>query len=538
MFSLWLTHTGLDTIVQKLDTIQLDQQHRLDAIQLDQQQQREELRHISALLAVEGPTSPSESERGATLVQHCSRKRDGLPPSDQLPLLQPAALADLRRQMAGGKENAWVALITPVLSDVVARASPGCILANSELIPWIRTAAEQTQFFQKPDLFACHRAAFVSGKRPFVNDRSAESTKLAESFRRPSESFLFGSCAWPLRDAVLCIFEAKLAIERNKDVGEIFPKVQNLLHGARAATAKCCLFDMQKLYLLEFTATGLLSLHSFEWTAPGSRAALDAFVRPAVEPVWLRVLRGVCMGLKVEVPAADAYLGQGATGLAFRAKCEEQPDDAAHYFALKITRDTSHISSLELEVLKLQEVIAHSAPLPWLQPRLPSPPSALRLVLEESDRLGAGFMFGPVGKAVWSEQPRDVRLWQEVLASLLLLHRAGLVHGDPRLPNLLRVPSRDQLVWIDFRESSAHEDDPMAAFQLDFQRCIASFYGVDASHSRMLELKQQYAKLLQDHARPAGAAADVLPTERAFATQVWSVFRPAGAASFEPKRDA
>ena len=226
MFSLWLTHTGLDTIVQKLDTIQLDQQHRLDAIQLDQQQQREELRHISALLAVEGPTSPSESERGATLVQHCSRKRDGLPPSDQLPLLQPAALADLRRQMAGGKENAWVALITPVLSDIVARATPGCILANSELIPWIRTAAEQTQFFQKPDLFACHRAAFVSGKRPVVNDRSAESTKLAESFRRPSESFLFGSCAWPLRDAVLCIFEAKLAIERNKDVGEMFPKGQ------------------------------------------------------------------------------------------------------------------------------------------------------------------------------------------------------------------------------------------------------------------------------------------------------------------------
>ena len=61
-----------------------------------------------------------------------------------------------------------------------------------------------------------------------------------------------------------------------------------------------------------------------------------------------------------------------------------------------------------------------------------------------------------------------------MVAALLLLYRMGEVHGDPRLPNLLRVEER-RLVWIDLRESEAAES-PSHAYELDVQKCAASFF--------------------------------------------------------------
>jgi hypothetical protein len=518
--------TGYDFIVQKLTTIELGQQQQREEL-------REELRQVSARLpAADGPTSPSESERGSLLVKHCGRTQEQLPASAEPPLLSVEEHASLLSSLGEAKENAWVALVTPCLASVVAEAVPSYVLANSELIQWIHTQAEQRDFYQKPDLFVCHRAAFLSAPRPTIKTKSASSTKQADALR--ADTFRFGSCAWPLRTAVLCLFEGKLTIRRHHDIGEVFPKTQNLLRGTPLAATKCCLFDKQQLLLLEYTPTGLLSMQSFAWTQSGSRAALTAFLRPTLEPVWLRVLQGVSAQLRVTLPPSDSYLGHGATGFVFRVFPEgAAAADAMNAVALKISRDASHIDSLELEVRKTSDLLQQQ-PLP-LTPRsvLPHSPSAVKLVLDvdASERLGAGFSFGPVGASVWSER-RSEALWSEVLDSLVTLHRSGVVHGDPRLPNLLRVPGRTQLVWIDFREAAAAapavDAEPKQAFQLDFQRCAASFFRKTVSDPRLLPWMRQYVELLflargTPTSAPASASASAAPRrpEHTFAESMW-----------------
>ena len=503
--------SGLDLIVEELRSIKLGQQlqgNELRAIELGQQQ-------LSArLAATENPTSPSESERGTTLLLYCS-KRDTLAPSSEPPLLTPAELNDLHERLQDGKENAWVALVTRCLAALVSEASPSYVLVNSELIPWIHTPAEQPQFFQKPDLFACHRAALVVQSPPQVTRQSAASTQLAATFR--DDSFVFGKCAWPLRTGVLCLFEAKLKIRLNHDVGEVFPKVQNLLRDTPLATAKCCLFDTQQLYLLEFTLTALLSLRSFAWTEFGSRAALSAFLLPSVKPVWLRVLDGVCAQLRVAVTPENAYLGHGATGLVFRVRPDGVGASSAGgaVQALKISRDATHIDSIALEVFKTRAVreCALRSVSDALS-ALPTAPSDAKLVLDvdSTQKLGAGFTFGPVGVSVASEQ-RSYALWLEVVAALLLLHRMGEVHGDPRLPNLLRVEER-RLVWIDLRESEAAES-PSHAYELDVQKCAASFFRVPPTDARLVECAKGYAALLLPSSTPD-----------AFARCVWTALEP------------
>ena len=385
------------------------------------------------------------------------------------------------------KENTLVALFTPYISQL-CDLLPGTVLVNSELIQWIHTKLELPSLYQKPDLFMCHKSALIYSDAPKVNSKSVASTHFAQSYRH--DSFIFGECVWSLRDCVYCIFEAKLQLSGNlhMELGEIFPKMQNLLRGTHIASSKCCLFDKHMVHLLEFTATGLLSRNQFSWTTPGSKDALLAFIRPKVEPTWVRVLNRLCEEFNVVLYFAPApsttdsipnkkqsklpspcFLGRGATGRVFAVQRMGAPSSSPP-FALKIADTPDHISMLEAELAKMDTIQKQleTTPNPSLQPYLPILQSERKVL---PGRTGAGFLFGPVGKTVQT-LPREQSLFNLVMDALFILHRNGISHGDPRMENLLKIDS-GQLVWIDFRESGGREEE---AIVWDLRKCLQSFF--------------------------------------------------------------
>ena len=205
---------------------------------------RETRAAVAKLQAAQLLSSPSRAELGRSIWEACQSKAEGIneasrvrAPAPLLPADTHKALKAQYKAISGSKENVWVALLTPRLAELVASLSPRKVLVNSALIGWIRTEAEGSDFFQKPDLFVCDPAAYLAGPRPRTTDKSSASTKFAASLR--NDAFLFGSCAWPLRDAILCLVEAKVKIELHEAIGEVFSKAQNVLRGTTMASLKC-----------------------------------------------------------------------------------------------------------------------------------------------------------------------------------------------------------------------------------------------------------------------------------------------------------
>lgn len=493
-------------------------QHELAPIH---QEARETRAAVAKLQAGQLLSSPSRAELGRSIWESCQSQTEGISEvtrnSAPTPLLTQAEHDALKAQYkanSGSKENVWVALLTPRLTELVASLSPRKVLVNSELIGWIRTEAEITHFFQKPDLFVCDPVAYVAGARPCTTDKSSASSKYAASLR--TDAFLFGSCAWPLRDAVLCLLEAKVKIELHEAIGEVFSKAQNLLRGTTSALLKCCLFDMEVMYLLTFTSTGLLSSQRFPLHAPGSFRAVADFILPpaAVEPVWLRAMRQLCAAFGVAPVVGSAFLGSGAHGKVFRvrstssesavaAPSSSDPLSAASaslvspLFALKVV-DRRHQDSLDAEHLKLRRlIITDAADRVAVLPTFVSP--SVRHAADPSGApLGSGLLLQPVGEWIWAERPSDCQtVLFEVLDALVQLHQLDVVHGDARLENLVRVDGR--LVWIDFRECQLEASQELQRWW-DLRTCLNNFsrhYRRSLTHveADLEGLQEQYGRL-------------------------------------------
>ena len=59
---------------------------------------------------------------------------------------------------------------------------------------------------------------------------------------------------------------------------------------------------------------------------------------------------------------------------------------------------------------------------------------------------GCGYAMKPIGRSVVF--PKDSM--RDVLMSLVQLHRQNIVHGDPRMANLIfDAESQQQLIWVD-----------------------------------------------------------------------------------------
>lgn len=516
--------------VQALRTaLREDVKEELQQIRHDQQEMKERL----ALAISVSMSSPSTADLGRRVWDGCQLRADGI--ADSVSAMAPAAIlavatyeglvnkfdANPGAQLPGTKEHVWVALVTPTLMQLLRAHLRQKLLVNSELVPWIRTESNLPDYFQKPDLFICDEVAFLTGNRPLVKETSSASSKYADSLR--DASFLFGSCAWPLRDAVHCLLEAKVKISLHDNIGEVFPKIQNLLRHSHRASQKCCLFDMHTIHLLTFTSTGLQSSHRFAWTAPGSVHTLIDFISPRgmLDPVWLHCLRHLCTQFHAHPVLGQAFLGTGAHGKVFRVRRAEAAAAAVSSssaaaappsllpstlsstssppsveslstYALKIV-DRVHLDSLDAERLKLHTILSRAklagsaATAAAVLPTFVS--DVKRVTTSDGDPVGAGLLLAPVGAplSVWKDSTRPSNkaaqaLLSDVFDALLQLHRAGITHGDARLENVVRVAQGggdgdggSQVVWIDFRvsaiESSIEEQQ-----WWDFRSCLKSFF--------------------------------------------------------------
>ena len=545
-------------------------------------------------------TSPSRAELGRVKWDACQSKLEGISATDESAVRlftqqEHEALKKTYDSNPDCKENAWVALVTPRLMEMVDSVSnhQKCVV-NSELIAWIRTAVNMSEHYQKPDLFVCDKVAFIAGIPPSITTKSVASARVAASFRRAG--FLFGSCAWQLRDSVLCIFEGKVKITLHEAIGEIFPKMQNLLNNSSMAAQKCCLFDKDELYLLTFTSSGLFSSHRFRWTTPGSYQVLSDFICPPtlVEPTWLRTLRKLCSKFHVE-PVMDGatFLGAGGTGKVFKVKdtgtpavavsvgssssssssfstagaaaavssfpaaspaavaLDSSPSSASasassssgrSTYALKLV-DAPHYPSLQAEHSNLHEILSRpgsssAAPTPCL----PHSISALKSIRDDTQQLqGGGFMLTPVGACVSSEveehsparsdsqakaqakKAAAMHVFVEIMDILLRLHRQDIVHGDPRLPNVIRTGDARQLVWIDLREAEMDDIEAIPGLKLqDLQKCVDSF--IRHYSSRAVAVGQYAIEVFQSPWREAylaAAAASAVSDSSQLWEQMW-----------------
>ena len=488
--------------------------------------------------------SPSNSEMGSQLLLSC-KQEEGITDSmlkevleseameyvsksesdlswRERPILSTNELEQMQKELGGSYEEAeLVALMTPTLLEIVRKLpDQQQLLINSESLKWIHTSSNREEYFQKPDLFICHRSAFVEGSEPAG---AADAAQHAADIRATStvgpKSYLFGRCVWQLREAVRCIIEAKRKkMTVNKAIGECFNKAQNLLRDSTRTFHKVMLFDANDIYLLKIQLGRIESYNKFKWTDNGSFVVLLNFfhMSSSEEPKWLSVLRSACSHFEVTLHPTNAFLGQGATGRVFRVY---KSDTSTKPYALKVVEANEsgeHVDLLFREV----EQMTHLLKIPITDPvrrHLPQSCSELYIVcISEKVVLGAAAMFDPVGVALSDrEVKRNESLWIEVCHALVALHAAGVRHGDPRLPNIVRVSSTNprpgatstrfsntttspntELIWIDFRTS--HLNSP-TTFEINFdcKLLLQSFFShIPKEDSRFGSLSAEYQSAL------------------------------------------
>ena len=452
------------------------------------------------------PINLSSSELGNRLLNNCPLKcelnklswLDDHKGDDLTPLLSSSqhshmsSLYNPSNSRSLPAERVFVASITPFLSELIRMADSSSLLINSEDIQWIPSVEGTVDNRDKPDLFMVPHIAFIPHPLPHPtrHEASKQAFKVRNSF--PSYEYLFGECAPPLRDSVCCLFEAKKTISIPNDLGEIFPKLQNLYHHTFVLDYYCVLFDPQELYLLLFSHNGLRSYHHLQWTTPKSRSFFLNWLSPICRrPSWYQSFLKSCEEFKVN-PIRSGFLGSGATGKVFKVESNERKGEM---WALKVV--DHHIDSLRREFEIMNRLHSISFPsfikdsLPYLSPQCDNP---FYLGDVEHPTVGS-LLLGPIGESIVKEE-RSFDLFSQLLNSLFNLHRFLIRHGDPRMPNIIRVnassscssssssssvslssssSSFSRIVWIDLRETQV-EYSIHGRFTVDFRIFIRSFF--------------------------------------------------------------
>jgi len=605
--------SALLSVITRIETGQQVLTAGQQTLTANQQALTAEVRALSAQAQ-----SPSRAQDGERAWQLCPEQSTGLSPAVVEAALQRAAehgartssaalclrpiipsdeLAALRASLPKASwELELIVLVTPYLRAVaeLLAAADEYVLANSEVYAWIQTPHPNRQLWQKPDLFLCHRSAYLAAAPPGQESDNAQWGRALERMKEiGAEHFLFGRAAWPLRDVVECFFEGKRQrLSLNEATGECLAKARNLLYrSAQEHTfmtprqmVKCVLFDADEVFLLQFDSSpagGLRSARRFGWSAPGSFVVLLDFLQaPAsLTPYWLRVLRASTTHFACRLPPSNSFLGHGGMGRVFQvATSAATADQEQCRYALKVVEAGSadnRVGLLEAELEHLRRLRLQAAGTEGLA-LLPSSPDAEVFVFDDAAVFpprpcGAAVRFAPIGESVALRYPKErpQRLWQEVSAALWLLHSVECYHGDARLDNLLLVPKQlppadvpashtraaaaavsagtgngagglpervswklgdAQLVWIDFRESSTHP----RRCALDCHTLLHSFFRLPVllSEQRVAPLVHAYDRLW---VQPAGAVATcaVADVQRlsAWQSEVWQALGSQSAAA-------
>jgi hypothetical protein len=356
-------------------------------------------------------------------------------------------------------EHEMIAFLTPHLTSLFAKRD--LVVVNSEELAWLRTSAD-SKFNQKPDMLVCHPAVYES--------KDATHARQHVTARR-NVQFKFGVLGdWHLRDSVGAVLEGKKKID-NASFGEIINYGRLIsVDLERPNMVRVVVFDVTEFCLCSFKNGEFCKVVKCTWLQPGSLQLLTNFASD-LRSNWLTVLDAVCLKMKVVPVEGNSFLGYGGTGRVFRVvKLANSPSPSSlssrnKEFALKIVLGSSLDLQLEAEHLRNAK-------------RRQGDNDNVVMGLEgdvvEVDG-GAGLLLSDIGRGI--PQKSAGEFVYGVVAALVALHRRKIVHGDPRLPNIVQVGKH--LQWIDFRESR-FQSEVLSVYVSDMRVLAASFVQLPA----------------------------------------------------------
>lgn len=236
---------------------------------------------------------------------------------------------------------------------------------------------------------------------------------------------------------VAALFEAKRGKLLESHFGELCAYHKCIQQG----TCRGMLFGPASFQLLHTINASPIRLVKGDWTTPGSAEALRSFFAGVEEPPLLLLLRAVARSLDVQPihVGGRCYLGSGASGHAFTVTTAGNTNSPR---ALKVVL-SSDPSAVTTEFSLLEAASSRGAPV-----MRPMPGSLRTSVSAERGVMGSGYLLEAVGQPFRVD---SIARCTSAIQSLAACHRAGVLHGDARLPNLLAVGSERAPAWIDLR---------------------------------------------------------------------------------------
>jgi tRNA A-37 threonylcarbamoyl transferase component Bud32 len=373
-----------------------------------------------------------------------TEEHDPAPVLTQAQALELAGTAD---------EHEVIAFLTPHLADIFAGV--GLVLINSEEYAWLKTSTGKNSelFKQKPDMLACHPAVYKREHASKASDHVQQ---------RRQGNFKFGVLSdWYLRDGIATVLEAKTESD-NASFGEVINYGRRISAKLdRPSSVRVIIFDKTEFWLASFKDGACFNVDKCNWVQQGSRQLLEKFANMR-EP-WLCILDAVCLQLGVKPVEGEAFLGFGSYGRVFRVvKKKSSSSSRSPQLALKIVCGVSMPLLYEAQHLRMAKSLAEDIVI-----------GVEGEVVEVTD--GAGLLLSCVGRPVLP----DKKYVDKVVSALVELHRRKIVHGDPRLPNIVAVGQG--LQWIDFREAR-FDSSIGSAFVNDMRILAASFVQLDAKN--------------------------------------------------------
>jgi hypothetical protein len=338
-------------------------------------------------------------------------------------------------------EKKFDIFMTPFLTELFAPLT----LVTSEDFRWIRLHEHAAASDQdgKPD-FLIAPVEFVERRTP-----SAGTSLSAVRDATSDVLFRFGvPASWSLRDFVR-VLESKAMALGNAEFGELILYLQK--QGGDRRHTRGMLFNQTDFWLVEVKGHIVTQRIMGKWVQGGVKQLIRKFMHFNLVDTWCTPMAEICTNLEVRVmdPHVDniavaAFLGEGAFGRVFRvlsANVGARPR-LKDLLALKVVDTSVKHEPLQLEFdrLRTHHDTCSNCTL------LVRPVSTLSV----SGSLAA-YAMAPVGSALTRDVLRKpggpgvddvVRALQN-----LHVHAGGIVHGDPRLANLILVGQ--DLMWID-----------------------------------------------------------------------------------------
>lgn len=359
----------------------------------------------------------------------------------------PAIPAAVLEQMSVCKDEAeLVKVVTPILRDLFGLGAAekeeendpfSLVLLNSEKVRWLDDLVNSMHLSQrrKPDIYM----TWAPFTKPLA---TCGASALADR-------------ALQLDGCVPAVFEGKegTGAITEANFGQLVD-----YHTSLPGECRGMVFNARAVWLYASKSGSPLRLVKAEWGAPGSLELIRDFFMPAKalpEPPLLVLMRRLALSLDVvpceAVTKGGSFLGAGGSGRVFAVR--SLVDSTRR--ALKVCCSTPH-AVLSVEFKLMTDALSRGAPVASVVPE------SLRQFHDvvTGSPAGGGYLMSEV------LLPFDVTSKKRCVAafsSLRKLHESGLVHGDARLPNLLRRVGSFAPVWIDMRVSFSVVDHALRA---------------------------------------------------------------------------